>query len=75
METEVGGNLRMTLKELREAKNLTQLDVAYKLGTTPTTVSNWERGIQEPRSSQIPALAELYGVTLHQIFEAIKNSK
>ncbi len=65
----------MTLKQLREEKSLTQLDVAFKLGTTPTTVSNWERGLQEPRASHIPALAELYGVSLADIFEAIKNSK
>jgi transcriptional regulator with XRE-family HTH domain len=65
----------MTLKELREAKGLTQMEVAVKLGTTPTTVSNWERGEQVPRTSQIPALAQLYGVSLQQVFEAIENSK
>jgi len=65
----------MTLKELREAKSLTQLEVAIKLGTTPTTISNWERGAQEPRSSLIQALAQIYGVSLAEIFDAIKNSK
>ena len=65
----------MTLKELREAKSLTQLEVAIKLGITPNTVGNWERGVQEPRFSQVPALAELYGVTIQEIYEAVKNSK
>ena len=65
----------MTLKGLREAKGLTQLEVAYKLGITPNTVGNWERGVQEPRFSQVPALAELYGVTLQQIYDAVNRSK
>ncbi len=65
----------MTLKELREAKFLTQLQVAIKLGVNPTTVSNWERGIQDPRLAQIPILAELYGVTTQQIIDAVKAAK
>jgi transcriptional regulator with XRE-family HTH domain len=65
----------MTLKELREAKSLTQLEVAFKLNTTPGTVGNWERGAQEPRLSQVIALAELYEVPIEQIVEAIKNPK
>lgn len=65
----------MTLKDLREARSLTQLEVAIKLGTTPGTISNLERGIQEPRLSQISALADLYGVTLDQMVLAVKKSK
>lgn len=65
----------MTLKELRESIGLTQLEVAFKLGITPGTVGNWERGASEPRFSQITALAELYRVTLEQLVEIVKNSK
>jgi transcriptional regulator with XRE-family HTH domain len=68
-------NLRMTLKDLREAKSLTQMEVAVKIGTTPTTVSNWERGAQEPRLAQIQALAKLYGVSADEIIQAVQNSK
>ena len=68
-------NLRMTLKDLRDAKGLTQMEVAVKLGTNPTTVSNWERGVQEPRLNQIPSLAKLYGVTADELIQAVQNSK
>jgi transcriptional regulator with XRE-family HTH domain len=65
----------MTLKDLREAKSLTQMEVAVRLNTTPTTVSNWERGVQEPRLNQIPSLAQLYGVTADELIRAVQNSK
>ncbi|MBA2678215.1 MAG: helix-turn-helix transcriptional regulator [Ktedonobacteraceae bacterium] len=65
----------MTLKELREAKNLTQLEVAYELKTTPGTISNWERGVQEPRLNQVQSLAKLYGVSTDEIIRAVQNSK
>ena len=67
--------LRMTLRELREAKGLTQLEVAIELKTTPGTISNWERGAQEPRLAQVTALSKLYGVTEIVIIQAVRNSK
>jgi transcriptional regulator with XRE-family HTH domain len=33
-----------TLREWREARGFTQLDIAFGLGITPTTVANWETG-------------------------------
>jgi repressor LexA len=65
----------MTLRELRESKFLTQLDVAFKVGVAPATVSNWELGKQEPRFAQIRALAELFGVTPQEIQDAVNKSK
>ena len=56
-----------TIRELREGLGWTQLDVAYKLGVTPATVSNWERGIYEPKSSQLRAIARLFGVAMDDI--------
>jgi len=65
----------MTLRQLREARGLTQLEVATELKTYPGTVGNWERGVQEPRLAQITALAKLYGVTEGEIIQAIQNPK
>jgi transcriptional regulator with XRE-family HTH domain len=56
-----------TIRELREAQGWTQLDVAYKAGVTPATVSNWERGIYEPKVSQLRKLAKLFGVRMDEI--------
>jgi len=56
-----------TIRELREEAGLTQLEVAYRLGVTPATVSNWERGIFEPKASQLRAIARLFGVSSDDI--------
>ena len=52
--------MQKTLKELREASGLTQLEVAYKLGVTPQTVYMWETGRREPLARVFVKLARLY---------------
>lgn len=56
-----------TIRELREEAGLTQFQLALKVGVTPTTVSAWERGVYEPRASQLRKLAEVFGVPMDQI--------
>lgn len=56
-----------TIRELREERDWTQLELAYKLKVTPATVSNWERGIYEPKASQLRAIARLFGVSMDDI--------
>jgi transcriptional regulator with XRE-family HTH domain len=56
-----------TIRELREERGWTQLEVAIKLGVTPLTIGNWERNVTEPRASQRRALARLYGVSMDEL--------
>ena len=56
-----------TIKALREAKEWTQFDLAVKIRVTPTTISAWERGMYEPRASQLRALADVFGVRMDDI--------
>jgi transcriptional regulator with XRE-family HTH domain len=56
-----------TIKELPEAAGWTQLDLAVKIGVTPTTISAWERGMYEPRASQLRGLAEAFRVRMDEI--------
>ena len=56
-----------TIREMREANELTQLELAIKLGVTPTTISNWERGAAEPKVTQLRAIARLFGVNSDDI--------
>lgn len=51
-----------TIKELRTEQGLTQLEVAYAIGVTPLSVSNWERGVSVPTVAKLRALAKLFGV-------------
>ncbi|MGI8403769.1 MAG: helix-turn-helix transcriptional regulator [Thermomicrobiales bacterium] len=60
-----------TIRELREAVGLTQAQLAARLNCTPSTVYNWERGRNEPKASQLRAMAILFGVSMDDIdFEA-----
>ncbi len=56
-----------TIRQLREERGWTQLELAYRLGVTPVTIYNWERGRTEPRVSQFRQLARLFGVGMDEI--------
>ncbi len=63
-ETEDG---MRSIRQLREERGWTQLELAYRLGVTPVTIYNWERGRTEPRVSQFRQLARLFGVSMDDI--------
>jgi len=56
-----------TIRELRQERGWTQLELANHLGVTPATVFNWERGRHEPKASQLRAMARLFGVSMDVI--------
>ncbi len=56
-----------TIRQLRLDRSWSQNDLAVKLGVTPTTVSNWERGRFEPTASKFKALALAFGVPMESI--------
>lgn len=56
-----------TLAELRATKRMSQADLAYWLGVTPSTVYNWERGRSEPRASQLKSMALFFGVAMEDV--------
>ncbi|MDQ3533646.1 MAG: helix-turn-helix domain-containing protein [Actinomycetota bacterium] len=51
-----------TIQEYRKEAGLTQFELAVKLEVMPSTISNWERGLTEPRIGQLRAMARLFGV-------------
>lgn len=57
------------LKTARTAKNLTQRDVAQKLGVKDNTISNWEKGKTEPDIEIFIRLCEIYGVDFAELLE------
>ena len=56
--------LAENLKHLRKEKDLTQEDVAAMLHVSPQSVSKWERGETTPDITLLPALANLYKVSV-----------
>lgn len=51
------------LSECRQNKNLTQEELAFRLGITPQALSKWERGVSFPDISTLADLARLLGVS------------
>ena len=54
----------MRLLELREERNLSQLDVAESIKTSRTNIGRWEKGTNEPSSSALIALADFFECTI-----------
>lgn len=59
----------MRLKKLRLDFNMTQADLAKKLGVSNQTLLNWENGIYEPKIAQLIKLADIFGVTIDYLVE------
>ncbi len=64
-----------TIRELREDAGLTQLQLANKIGVTPSAVYNWERGRNEPKASQLRTMARLFGVSMDMIDFEVEELK
>jgi len=65
-----------TIRELREGRGWTQLQLGNMLGVTPVTVYNWERGQHMPTALQLRALAAAFGVSMDVIdFEGPVEAK
>jgi putative transcriptional regulator len=56
-----------TIRELREERRWTQLQLANLLKVTPVTVYNWERGKYEPSASMFRQIARVFGMSMDEI--------
>ncbi|MCR0454206.1 MAG: helix-turn-helix transcriptional regulator [[Clostridium] innocuum] len=63
-----GDKVIYTLKELRAKKEWSQEDVAKQLGITTATYNSWENNFGKIKISYGNAIANLFGVTLDDIF-------
>lgn len=52
------------LKELRQYKNLTIVQLSEKTGLSSTAISDWENGKKEPKMTSLIALAQFFDVTI-----------
>ena len=55
------------LRRAREARNLTQADVARHVRTSTLTVSRWELGVQAPLPHYREQLCLLYGLSATEL--------
>lgn len=56
------------IRKLRLAQNMTQSQLASRLAVQYQTVSKWETGITTPDASMLPKLADIFGVSIDELF-------
>lgn len=56
------------LKELRLQDNLTQGDLAEKIGVGKSTISMWESGERTPSLEMLEALADFFNVSISRLW-------
>ena len=60
-------NIGKTIASLRKQNNMTQSEVADKLGVSYQAVSKWERDESLPDITLLPMIADLFGITIDQL--------
>ena len=63
------------ISEMRKAKNLTQEELAEKLGVSNKSISRWENGITMPDISMLITLSEALDVEVSELLNGRKMTK
>ena len=61
--------------ELRKEKQMTQKEMAEKLGITDKAISKWERGLSYPDISMLEPIAELLDVSVMELLQGQRIQK
>ena len=56
------------IRSLRKERGMTQKELAEKLDISDKTVSRWESGVQLPEAALLPDLAEVFGVSIDELY-------
>ena len=71
MKLNIGDNIR----RLRRAADMTQEQLADKLGVSYQSVSRWENGTTYPDMEFLPALSGIFGVTVDELIGMAESKK
>ena len=55
------------LKELRQEKNLGQVELAKAIGVSKGVISLWENGLREPTISSLIILAKFFNISIDEL--------
>ncbi len=67
-------SLSEMLKENRTRCKMTQEFVAETIGVSRQAVSKWENGTSEPNTSNLMALAKLYGIPAEDLLKGVESA-
>lgn len=62
-------SLRKNIEYLRKQKNLSQEDLAHKLGVSRQAVSKWESGAAYPETEKIMKLCDMFDCTMDELMK------
>jgi transcriptional regulator with XRE-family HTH domain len=60
--------LGLNIRRIRESKNMTQLELAEKVGLTNTSLSQMEKGKMTPSLATLERIAAVLGVPISDLF-------
>lgn len=63
----------MRLKELRQAKNISQLKLAMDLNMNQNSISRYETGVREADYKTLIAFADYFNVSIDYLLERTDN--
>ena len=73
-KAEAKKTLGEALKAHRTRCKMTQEFVAEALGVSRQAVSKWENGTSDPNTSNLIALAKLYGISAEELLKNVEHS-
>ena len=74
-KTCVKKSLGEALKDQRTRCKMTQEFVAESIGVSRQAVSKWESGISDPSTSNLLALARLYGISAEELLSQVHKKE
>lgn len=51
------------IKELRNERNISQMNLAKQIGVSQKAIDYWERGVNEPKASYIVLLCDYFDIS------------
>ena len=69
-KSEISTSIRL----LKKAKNLTQIDLSVKLSVKQSTVSRWENGVDEPSGEHLPKLVKVLECTYDELYGGLNEN-
>ena len=73
-KAETRRSLGEVLRDHRVRCKMTQEFVAESIGVSRQAVSKWENGTSDPNTSNLIALAKLYGISAEELLKSVEHS-
>ena len=75
MESDFNKVFSKRLKYYLSINNMTQLELATRLGVGPTSVSNWCKGLKSPRMDKVDAMCKIFGCRRSDLMEEAADTE